>query len=197
MLRKNSAFLLKTIFSAIKSILGKRNIQVALYLAFFVSGVNLYQYKREDFVVFRTLGDYKTSVRVLEVSKRHDIDPLMVTSVIVSESSGYPFAVSYMNARGLMQLMPKTALYVAKKTRKDLYRKIVKKPGMIYHPDVNMELAVIHLKSAYKYMAQNWKSALHIYNLGGGAFSRGQRNFHYVKGILKRFKKWKGDQEKA
>ncbi|HCL58136.1 MAG TPA: hypothetical protein DHW82_14170 [Spirochaetia bacterium] len=143
--------------------------------------------------MMRSLGNYYLMDQVKTISKKHKLDPLLVTSVILSESSAYSFAVSYMNAKGLMQLMPETALAVAKGMKNGMYDKIKENPGLIYDPSINIELAVIHLKGMYQFVAKKqWDSALHIYNLSSYAFKKGQRNHSYVDGILKRVKKWKG-----
>ena len=46
---------------------------------------------------------------VEESARAHDVDPLLVHSVIQAESNYNPYAVSAKGAQGLMQLMPATA----------------------------------------------------------------------------------------
>jgi soluble lytic murein transglycosylase-like protein len=46
---------------------------------------------------------------VEQTARNHEMDPLLVHSVIQAESSYNPFAVSPKGAQGLMQLMPSTA----------------------------------------------------------------------------------------
>ena len=46
---------------------------------------------------------------IAETSLRHDVDPLLVQSVIAVESAYNPFAISPKGAQGLMQLIPGTA----------------------------------------------------------------------------------------
>ena len=52
-------------------------------------------------------SQYATEIR--EISARHGVDANLVESVIRAESAFNPTAVSRTGARGLMQLMPKTA----------------------------------------------------------------------------------------
>lgn len=51
--------------------------------------------------------------------KRYDIDPLLILSVITVESGFNRQAVSYMGARGLMQLLPATARSIAQELKMD------------------------------------------------------------------------------
>ena len=48
-----------------------------------------------------------------------NLDPALVCAVVLSESSFDPQATSYLNARGLMQLMPDTAEWIAHKLGED------------------------------------------------------------------------------
>lgn len=49
----------------------------------------------------------------IEHGKKHDIDPLLLISIIQVESTFNRKAISSANARGLMQLLPSTAKYIA------------------------------------------------------------------------------------
>ena len=54
-------------------------------------------------------GDTRLARAVEETAKQHELDPLLVHSVIQAESNYNPLAVSPKGAQGLMQLMPSTA----------------------------------------------------------------------------------------
>lgn len=60
---------------------------------------------------------------VLASANRYQINPTLIYAIIETESSFNPFAVSHANAYGLMQVIPATA-------GKDVYQRILKKPGM-------------------------------------------------------------------
>lgn len=50
---------------------------------------------------------------IRKAAKKHGVDPELVALVVAIESGGNPGAVSRMNARGLMQVLPKTAAAIA------------------------------------------------------------------------------------
>ncbi len=60
---------------------------------------------------------------VLAAANRYQIKPALIYAIIETESSFNPFAVSHANAYGLMQVIPATA-------GKDVYQRVLKKPGM-------------------------------------------------------------------
>ncbi len=192
MLKKNSTFYLKLFINRIFRLFRIKKIKIIVFTLLFVGTVNYYNYSREDYVILKATGNKQVAQKVKDISKQYGVDPLLVSSMMVSESSAYPFAVSHKNAKGLMQLMTPTALYIARSRNKKLYQKMKANPGLIYDPEVNIELAVIHLTNVHLFIDKKWDSALHVYNVGGGAFKKGKRNYRYVNGILKRLKKWKG-----
>jgi soluble lytic murein transglycosylase-like protein len=57
----------------------------------------------------RPAGDARIAKVVEETARQHELDPLLVYSVIQAESHYDPLAVSPKGAQGLMQLMPATA----------------------------------------------------------------------------------------
>ena len=56
---------------------------------------------------------------ILRTSSEYNLSPALVASIIRNESSFRPMAESSVGARGLMQLMPKTAEWIAHKLRLD------------------------------------------------------------------------------
>jgi hypothetical protein len=57
-----------------------------------------------------TTGNSDIDNFIVESGKRNSVDPLLLYSIMHQESSFKPRAMSYKGARGLMQLMPPTAL---------------------------------------------------------------------------------------
>lgn len=94
---------------------------------------------------------------VEETARAHDVDPLLVHSVIEVESGYNPFAVSHKGAEGLMQLIPATARRFG-----------VENP---FNVRENIEGGVRYLKYL-KDLFQDDRLALAAYNAGEGAVAR-------------------------
>lgn len=96
---------------------------------------------------------YATEIR--EISARHGVDPTLVESVIRAESAFNPTAVSRAGARGLMQLMPKTATALGVRDS--------------FNPRENIEGGVRHLRYLLDRYPGNVALAVAAYNAGEGA----------------------------
>ncbi len=107
--------------------------------------------------------------QVLARAKKHQLSEAWVFAVIRQESAFNAHAVSPVGARGLMQLMPKTALFIAKKTNH-------KRPSKsdLSNPDLNIALGTAYLESVYSRLGQHQALATAAYNAGP----------HRVKGWL-------------
>ena len=95
-------------------------------------------------------GQYTTEIR--EISSRHGVDPTLVEAVIRAESAFNPTAVSRTGARGLMQLMPKTAVALGVRDS--------------FNPRENIEGGVRHLRYLLDRYPGNVALAVAAYNAG-------------------------------
>jgi len=115
---------------------------------------------------------------IKEVAARHGVRADLVAAVIEAESDYNPRAVSRRGARGLMQLMPKTAASLG-----------VNDP---FDPKANIEAGVKHLRAMMDRFDNNIPLALAAYNAGEVAVIkyRGIPPYRetraYVNRILKR-----------
>ena len=98
-------------------------------------------------------SQYATEIR--EISARHGVDAALVESVIRAESAFNPTAVSRTGARGLMQLMPKTALMLGVRDS--------------FNPRENIDGGVRHLRYLLDRYPGNVTLAVAAYNAGEGA----------------------------
>ena len=92
---------------------------------------------------------------IAEVAARYQMDRALVKAVIKAESGFQPRAVSPKGARGLMQLMPETALLHGVRH--------------IHEPSENIEGGVQHLRMLLDRYKNNVPLALAAYNAGEGA----------------------------
>jgi soluble lytic murein transglycosylase-like protein len=117
-------------------------------------------------------------------ANRYEVDPALVRAIIMAESSYNPKAVSKKGAKGLMQLMPKTAEYLGVEDSFD--------------PEHNIDAGVRYFKQLLKQFNGDVKLALAAYNAGGSRVRKykGVPPFkdtqYYVKKVFEyhqRFKK--------
>ncbi len=65
--------------------------------------------KYVEFKLGRSNIVYKLIPYIIKISKKYEIPPELVISIIIQESHGNPYAVSSTGAIGLMQIQPSTA----------------------------------------------------------------------------------------
>lgn len=98
---------------------------------------------------------------VAEKSAATDLDKSWVFAVIRQESAFASDAQSPAGARGLMQLMPTTARFIARKAK-------LKKPRLaqLLRPEVNITLGTAYLNHVYEQLGEHQVLATAAYNAG-------------------------------
>lgn len=117
------------------------------------------------------LKSEKITKAILTEANKYNIDPVFLISVIKTESSFDPLAKGTSGEVGLMQLMPKTGEYIAKKTGMKNY----KGAKTLRDPVKNIKLGAAYLNylrekfdnAAYKYLP--------AYNVGPGKVARTEK----------------------
>jgi soluble lytic murein transglycosylase-like protein len=102
-----------------------------------------------------TTGDATIDSYIVNSSLRYNIDPLLIYSQMHQESSFKLKATSYKGARGLMQLMPATAMRFGVTN--------------IYDPKQNIDAGVRYMRWLMDTFNQDVNLALAGYNAGEGA----------------------------
>ena len=126
---------------------------------------------------------------VLKAANKHKIDPAIIMAIIMAESGYNPRAVSKKGAKGLMQLMPRTAKSLGVKN--------------IFNPNDNINAGAKYFKRNLKKFNGNVKLALAAYNAGSGNVKkyRGIPPFRatkiYVKKVLKYYQLYKNHTYEA
>lgn len=100
---------------------------------------------------------------ILSYSEEFSLDPCLVAAVIHTESSNRANAVSSKGAIGLMQIMPSTGEWIAKKLKLDDYTE-----EKLNDPDINIRLGCWYIR----YLCDKYngieRTALAAYNAGPG-----------------------------
>lgn len=102
-----------------------------------------------------TTGNSDIDNFIVESGKRNSVDPLLLYSIMHQESSFKPRAMSHKGARGLMQLMPPTAVRFGVTN--------------IWDPKQNIEGGARYMRFLLNLFAGDVRLALAGYNAGEGA----------------------------
>ena len=105
---------------------------------------------------------YKYSEIVNKYSYEYDLDPLLVLSVIKTESNFNIESESIKGAKGLMQIMDSTGEWIAEKLEVDNFN-----PNMIYEPEINIRFGCWYLNNLLMEFG-DLSLALAAYNGGSG-----------------------------
>jgi soluble lytic murein transglycosylase-like protein len=129
---------------------------------------------------------------VLEAADRHDLDPLLLLSIIEQESEFRPKARGRTGARGLMQIRPASAQEIAEERGLSW-----KGAEALYEPDYNVALGAAYL-AGLREQFESWELSLAAYNAGptrvratlrrGGQPPRG-----YARKVLGRRDEWRAE----
>ena len=128
----------------------------------------------------------RVSALVEEAARLHDVDPLLVHSVIQVESDYDRYAISPRGAEGLMQLIPSTARRFGVRNSFD--------------PTQNIAGGVKYLKYLIDLYNQNLTLALAAYNAGEAAVARhnnGVPPYKETRSYVRKVEKKLGEAQKA
>lgn len=101
-------------------------------------------------------------VEIEAEAKKQKLSPLLVRSLIRQESAYGVQATSSSNALGLMQLIPPTAVEVAK----ELNLSNIEVPADVYIPDINVQMGTYYIAKMIRQFGKNVPLGLAAYNAG-------------------------------
>ena len=104
---------------------------------------------------------YSTTVEA--IAAEFDVDPLLLWAVMREESRYDPGALSYVGARGLMQVMPATQDWIAEEWGEDI------PPGDAFTPESNIRMGAWFLGFLLDYFDGDLELAIAAYNGGAGS----------------------------
>lgn len=111
----------------------------------------------------RYIYPLKYEESIVKYSKEYGVDPYLIASVIRVESNFSPKVISEQGAIGLMQLMPKTAVWAAEKMEIGSIRE-----EDIQDPNLNIRIGTWYLSSLLDEFNNDITLALAAYNGGRG-----------------------------
>lgn len=120
---------------------------------------------------------------IFELSKKYQVDFALVKAVIRAESGFNPMAISRKGAKGLMQLMPETALRM--------------NVSNIFNPRENIEGGVRYLKYLLSLFNNDLRLSLAAYNAGEnlvselGSIPPYRETVDYVRKVLSYYQSYK------
>lgn len=116
-----------------------------------------------DWFQKKFLYPFPYQATVFRYAEKHNLDPYLVAGLIYSESKFKATAQSPTGARGIMQMMPQTADWVAEQLREDQFRL-----NDLDNPEVGIRFGTWYFASVKKEFANNEILALAAYNGGRG-----------------------------
>lgn len=105
--------------------------------------------------------------QVQDNARLHNLDPSIVFGLIRQESIFNKNAESIVGARGLMQVMPRTGMQIAR----DLKEKW-RSNDSLFNPDVNVRYGAFYYKQLVKQFHGHFALAVAAYNAGSGRVSK-------------------------
>ncbi len=127
------------------------------------------------YAVKKYVFPYKYEEYVNKYSEMYDLDPLLVLSVIKTESDFKEQAKSNKNAKGLMQIMDETGAWAAKEVGIEYFM-----ANMLYSPEINIQLGCWYLDNLLDEF-ENLSLALAAYNGGSGNVTKWLQDPNYSK----------------
>ncbi len=93
--------------------------------------------------------------------EEYNVDKYLVLAVIKAESRFYTKAQSRSGARGLMQIMPETGIWIAEQTKQEDFA-----VDYLYQPEYNIPMGIWYLSYLDKMFQGNIPEVLAAYNAG-------------------------------
>ena len=130
-------------------------------------------WQNEDFQR-KYIYPYPFKEKVEYYADRYNVDSDLIAGVILAESKFNQEATSNYGAKGIMQIMPETALWIAKQIEDDSFT--VEK---LYIPDTNIKYGTWYLSELQEEFEGNEILMLAAYNAGRGNVHDWMKKYHW------------------
>jgi soluble lytic murein transglycosylase len=136
-------------------------------LLLFIASLALTCYLLASPLLSRLFYPFHYREQIIASADMYRVDPLLVAAVIHTESGFRQNAVSARGARGLMQVMPSTAEWVAERIGFPSFSE-----EMLFEPHYNIQIGTWYLADLIKQFDGSTVIALAAYNGGRGEVDR-------------------------
>jgi soluble lytic murein transglycosylase len=128
---------------------------------------------------WRALYPFPYEAAVRREAAKNDFDPMLAAGLMRQESTFQADAVSYANAIGLMQVLPKTGKLLAKQIRVRYSR------DKLFEPDYNLELGMVYIAGLLRATGAP-EYALAAFNAGEDRIAawRAERNYEEIPELV-------------
>ena len=116
----------------------------------------------------------KYKEQVMASANRHNVDPLLIFSIIKAESKFNSDALSRRGAKGLMQIMDKTGQWAASELGMPEFT-----PDQLFDPTTNIEMGCWYVARLMKQYEGDIPTLLAAYNAGTGNVYKWRNNKDY------------------
>ena len=124
--------------------------------------------------IFKSFYPIKYENHIFKYSQRYNVDPCLVVAIIKAESNFNEKAVSSRWAYGLMQIMPNTAIWIAKNMELKNY-----KVENLYDNEINIAMGCWYINNLNTEFNKNEDLVLAAYNGGRGNVQKWLKNKEY------------------
>ena len=114
-------------------------------------------------IIVTTFFPLGFSSHIVKYSEEYNLDPYLVAAVINVESKYDKNAISHKEARGLMQISPKTGKWAAEELEIENYSE-----ESLFDPEINIRIGSWYLNTLLKEFNQDINLVLAAYNGGSG-----------------------------
>lgn len=145
-----------------------------IFLLSLLTMIIVYTVWQNDDFQRKYIYPYPFKEKVEYYADRYNVDSDLIAGVILAESKFNQEATSNYGAKGVMQIMPETALWIAKQIEDDSFS-----VENLYIPDTNIKYGTWYLSELQEEFEGNEILMLAAYNAGRGNVHDWMKKYHW------------------